>query len=77
MAFSNQRFRNQTKEICVNYLNSFAETTNELWVSELAQAQMIGTATNYYNSHRKVLNIGLLIEDCCFWGMGIGLGLVT
>jgi RimJ/RimL family protein N-acetyltransferase len=73
MALSNQRFRIHTKESCVNYLNTFAETTNELWVIELAPEQMIGTATTYYNSHHKVLDIGLLIGDRSFWGMGIGL----
>jgi len=71
--FSNQRFRQHTRESCLSYFASFQGTPNIfLAIHERKSGRMIGTMTAYVNEHHGTADMGLLIGDRGVWGRGLG-----
>ena len=71
MKYSNQRFKDHTKESCIFYLKSFENTANSFLKITEVKEEMIGTATIYTNKEHKRADIGLLIGPN-YSGMGYG-----
>ena len=74
MRFSNQRFHTHTLESARAYLNTFTGSVNlflGVWLAE--NNRLVGTITAYYSQPHETADIGLMIGDRDYWGMGIGL----
>ena len=73
LRFSNQRFRKQTRESCLEYLASFSGTANDFLAVYLRESgRMVGTMTAYVAVHHGTADLGILIGDRPCWGRGIG-----
>lgn len=71
--YSNQRFKNHDHVSCRKYLDSFYDTENLfLAIHHKDSDKFIGTMTAYLSVPHKVVDIGLMIGDKDYWGMGIG-----
>ena len=72
MAYSNQRFTSHSFQTCLDYINSFPDSTNVfLKISDLATEQMLGTLTIYFSEPHNTADIGMLIGPS-HWGLGYG-----
>jgi RimJ/RimL family protein N-acetyltransferase len=69
--FSNQRFKQHSKESCLNYLHSFANA-NALFLSIQNQQCPLGTMSVYFNPHHQTADIGIMVGNKNCWGQGIG-----
>lgn len=71
--FSNQRFREHTRESCEAYLNGFEGTANLfLSVHEQAGGTAIGTMTAYVTPVHGTCDVGIMIGDRDYWSGGYG-----
>lgn len=73
LRFSNQRFREHTRETCLQYLASFSGTPNDFLAIYLREGgRMVGTMTAYVASHHGTADLGILVGDRRCWGRGVG-----
>ena len=71
--YSNQRFLNHTRELCLDYLKSFSNTQNIYWVIEDKKTkELYGSITAYIQDNHGTADIGLMIGNKNSWGKGIG-----
>lgn len=74
LRYSNQRFREHTRETSLRYAASFRQTPNDFLVIRLqGDGRMVGTMTAYVAPPHGTADLGILIGDRSCWGRGIGL----
>lgn len=72
--FSNQRFREHSRNSSLDYLRSFDGGPNLfLSVKTLADKRPIGTMTAYISVPHGTADIGIMIGERSSWGRGYGL----
>lgn len=73
LRFSNQRFRQHTRESCIAYARSFAGTPNTFLGIYLPEDdRLVGTITAYVASPHETADLGIMVGDRRCWGRGIG-----
>lgn len=73
LRFSNQRFRQHTRESCLRYLATFDATPHYfLAIHDRESGDMIGTMTAYVNENHGTADMGILVGNRSVWGQGIG-----
>lgn len=71
--YSNQRFNHHTFETAKRYMESFKGSNNHfLSVRRKQDQSFIGTMTIYCSLPHKTADIGIMIGEKKFWGMGLG-----
>lgn len=71
--FSNQRFREHSRESSFTYLASFEGSDNLfLSIKESQSGESIGTMTAYRNPHHRTCDVGIMIGNRAYWGGGYG-----
>ena len=71
--FSNQRFVKHTHQSSVNYFQGFEGTPNLfIAIRDISSKKIIGTMTAYISEHHQTVDIGILLGNRDYWGMGIG-----
>lgn len=72
--YSNQRFRQHTRESSLQYLATFDRCSNHFFaICDGATGAVVGTLTVYRNLHHRTADIGIMVGDPASWGRGIGL----
>lgn len=71
--YSNQRFTTHRLENCRQYLKSFEGTENLFSLIQCRPSgQPVGTVTSYFSAPHGTVDMGILIGEKTFWGMGYG-----
>jgi len=71
--FSNQRFFKHTSNSSVNYFQGFEGTPNLfIAIRDISSKKNIGTMTAYISEHHKTVDMGILLGNREYWGVGIG-----
>ncbi|MAO34188.1 MAG: GNAT family N-acetyltransferase [Flavobacteriales bacterium] len=71
--FSNQRFLTHDRESCKAYLDSFLNSDNIfLLITHNESEEAVGTMTVYFSKNHQTADIGIIIGNKDFWGMGLG-----
>jgi RimJ/RimL family protein N-acetyltransferase len=69
--YSNQRFKQHSRESCLNYLQTF-ENANAIFLSIQNQEYHLGTMSVYFNPQHQTADIGIMVGNKNCWGEGIG-----
>lgn len=73
MRFSEQRYHIHDLETCRSYASGFNHKESYLWAIVLAETkQHIGNINAYMNPRHQLCDLGILIGESDFQGMGIG-----
>jgi ribosomal-protein-alanine N-acetyltransferase len=72
MRFSEQRHRVHDRHSCVEFFNSFDQSTSHFWAISTRKGDYIGTATAYRDSHNGTADMGILIGVGDLQGRGHG-----
>jgi len=71
--FSNQRFRQHSRQSCQTYLDSFTGSANRfLKIVRRRDGLMVGTMTAYVSLHHRTVDMGIMVGCRSVWGHGIG-----
>ena len=71
--YSNQRFMIHSYETCKSYFESFLDSDNLFFViSHNETKEALGTMTVYFSINHSNADIGIMIGNKNFWGMGLG-----
>lgn len=71
--YSNQRFITHTTQSCKSYFESFLNTDNLfLAINHNETKKFLGTMTVYFSVNHSTADIGIMIGNRNFWGMGLG-----
>ena len=70
--FSNQRFRQHSRESCGAYLASFEGTPNDFLSVKTNDGKAIGTMTIYRSVAHGTADVGIMIGDRNYWKGGYG-----
>lgn len=71
--YSNQRFRSHSRDTCLTYLQSFAQSDNLfLSVERKSDGLTIGTMTAYVSNAHGTADVGIMIGERSVWGQGLG-----
>jgi ribosomal-protein-alanine N-acetyltransferase len=70
---SNQRFMVHSYESCKSYYESFLNSDNLFFViSHNETNEVLGTMTVYFSINHSTADIGIMVGNKDFWGMGLG-----